>query len=302
VSCEDPPHIFDMHLPPSRRVVERDRIIAARKASAPGTYAPFTIDEYRRMPLDYTFIDECVSWPATAPAAKPLTFDGVRYPQVPVLVVSGELDNMTSVADGQAAAARFPHASHIVVANSFHVNALPHARSGCAATLVRRFMSQLDPGDDRCAGAIPPVPLVPRFARRLHELDPAQALPGHEAGEQALRLVTAALLTCADVITRAAEHGGEHGVGLRGGEFTVAKQNEGYRLTLHEVRWTEDLAASGRIDWQGRSGAVRADLEVRSPEASGQLELTWPEGSSDARASVRGTLAGRTIMAQAPAP
>ena len=89
---------------------------------------------------------------------------------------------------------------------------------------------------------------------------------------------------------------------MRGGEFTVAKQNEGYRLTLHEVRWTEDLAASSRIDWQGRSGAVRADLEVRSPEASGQLELTWPEGSSDARASVRGTLAGRTIMAQAPAP
>src|SRR5262249_2214355 len=77
--------------------------------------------------------------------------------------------------------------------------------SKCAATLVRRFMSQLDVGDDHCAGAIPPLPLVPRFARRLHELDPAESLPGHEAGEEALRLVSAAILTCADVITRAAQ-------------------------------------------------------------------------------------------------
>jgi pimeloyl-ACP methyl ester carboxylesterase len=307
VSCEDPPHIFDMHLPPSQRVAERDRIIAAREASAPDTYAPFTFDEYRRMPLDYTFIDECVSWPAMAPAAKPLTFEGVRYPQVPVLVVSGELDNMTSVADGEAAAARFAHVRHIVVANSFHVNALQHARSECAATLVRRFMSQLDAGDDRCAGAIPPVPLVPRFARRLHELAPARARPGNEGDEEALRAVSAALFTCADVISRAAENGAGPGIGLRGGEFTAAKQDEGYELSLHDVRWTEDLAASGRIEWPGRRGVVRADLEVRSPEASspeesGRLELSWPEGASDARASVRGTLAGKVIVAEAPAP
>jgi pimeloyl-ACP methyl ester carboxylesterase len=304
VSCGDPPHIFDMHVPPSQREADRDHIIAARKASAPDTYAPFTIDEYRRMPLDYTFIDECVSWPAMAPAAKPLTFEGVRYPQVPVLVISGELDNMTSVADGEAAAVRFPHARHIVVANSFHVNALPHARSGCAATLVRRFMSQLDAGDDRCAGAVPPVPLVPRFARHFRELDPAQALPGHEAGEEALRLVTAALLTCADVIARASEHGAERGVGLRGGTFSVAKRDDGHRLTLQEVRWTEDLATSGYIDVAetGSGGGGAADLKVQTPDAGGELSLTWPGAPSGARVSVRGALAGKAIVAEAPAP
>ena len=301
VSCGDPPHIFDMHLPPAQREAERGRVIAARKASAPDTYAPFTIDEYRRMPLDYTFIDECVSWPAMAPAARPLTFEGVHYPPVPVLVVSGELDNMTSVADGEAAAARFPNARHIVVANSFHVNALPHARNGCAATLVRRFMSQLDAGDDGCAGAISPVPLVPRFARRLHELDPAPALPGHEAGEEALRLVSAALLTCADVITRAKENGAERGIGLRGGTFTVEKRDDGHRLTLHEVRWTEDLVTSGTIDLAGQGGGGRADLRVQTPDAGGELELTWPGGESGARVSVRGTLAGKVIAAETPA-
>jgi hypothetical protein len=163
-------------------------------------------------------------------------------------------------------------------------------------------MSDLEVGDDRCAAAVPSVPLVPRFTRRLHELDPAQALPGNEGDEEALRLVSAALLTTADVITRAAENWTGSGLGLRGGEFTAAKQDEGHQLILHEVRWTEDLAASGRIDWPGRSGVVRADLEVRSPEASGQLEITWPEGVSDAHASVHGTLGGKVIAAEAAAP
>ena len=302
VFCQDAPQIFDMHLPPAERVAARDRVIAARKVSAPDTYAPFTIDEYRRMPLDYAFIDECVRWPALAPSAAPLTFDGTRYPQVPVLVISGELDNMTSVADGEAAAARFPHARHIVIANSFHVNALPRARSECAATLVRRFMSELAVGDDHCATSVPPVPLVPRFARQLDELDPAQAMPGHEAGEEALRVVTAALFTCADVITRAAENAMGRGVGLRGGAFTVAKRDAGYRLTLHEVRWTEDLAASGNIDLSESGGGGRADLQVQTPQARGELQLTCPEGVSGARISVRGAFAGKAIAAEATAP
>ena len=56
-----------MTLPPVQRAAERDRLIARRKAEAPDTYAPFTIDEYRRLPLDYAFIDECVQWPARTP-------------------------------------------------------------------------------------------------------------------------------------------------------------------------------------------------------------------------------------------
>jgi len=302
VFCQDPPHIFDMHLPPAERVAARDRVIAERKARAPGTYAPFTIDEYRRMPLDYAYIDECVRWPAMAPGSSPLTFEGVRYPQVPVLVISGEFDDQTSVADGATAAARFPHARHIVIANSFHVNALPRARSDCAARLVRRFMSELEAGEAACAAAVPPVRLVPRFARRVHELVPAKALAGNEAKEESLRAVTATLLTCADVITRAAENGVGHGMGLRGGSYSAAQQPEGYRLTLHGVRWTEDLAVSGRIDWPGRSGTVHAVLDVHASQASGRLELSWPEDEVNARARARGTLNGKVVLAEAPAP
>jgi pimeloyl-ACP methyl ester carboxylesterase len=302
VSCQDPPHIFDMHLPPAERLAARDRIIAERKASAPDTYAPFTLDEYRRMPLDYAYIDQCVRWPAAAPGSSPLTFEGVRYPGVPVLVISGELDDQTSVADGEAAAERYPHARHIVIANGFHVNALPHARSECAAGVVRHFMAELEAGDVSCAAAVPPVPLVTRFARHLQELEPAAAARGNEADEAALRAVSAAILASADVITRAAENGAGEGVGLRGGTFTATGRGKGYRLTLRQVRWTEDLALSGRIDWPGRAGSVQADLELDSPRASGRLRLSWLEGALRARITATGILAGKAVAAEAAAP
>jgi len=300
--CEDPPHIFDMHLQPEERVAARDRIIAERKVSAPDTYAPFTIDEYRRMPLDYAYIDQCVRWPATPPASAPITFEASRYPAVPVLVISGEFDDQTSVADGEAAAARYPHARHIVIANSFHVNALPGARSDCAAGLVRRFMADLAPGDASCATAVPPVPLVTHFARHLRELAPAEAVAGNQADEEALRVVSAALQTCADVITRAALDGAGSGLGLRGGTFSAATQDDGSQITLQQVRWTEDLTVSGRIDWPGRSGAVHAQLDVHSPQASGRLDLSWVEGTPATRASARGTLSGKPVAAEAPTP
>jgi pimeloyl-ACP methyl ester carboxylesterase len=305
VSCEDPPQIFDMSLPVSARLAARDRAIARRKKEAPDTYAPFTIDEYRRMPLDYAFIDQCVEWPAPLPgsAAPPLIAPVGAYPDIPVLVVSGELDNMTPVADGAEVAGYFRRSHHVIIANSFHVNAKPHARSDCATMIVRRFLADLTAGDERCAAAVPAISLVPRFVRHVSELDPAEPRDDNQASDAGLRAASAALLTCADVITRAMENGAGPGVGLRGGSFTAVSVAEGYRLTLREVQWSGDLAVSGDIDWPGRSGTVRAHLILRGPGTlRGALELEWPEGAAAARAEVRGKLGGRTVLATAPAP
>ena len=303
VSCQDPPQIFDMHLPPARRVAARDQIVARRSAEAPGTYAPFTIEEYRGMPLDYTFIDQCVEWPRPpASPSSPLVFPAAAYPDVPVLVVSGELDNMTSPADGAVAAAHFPRAHHVLMANSFHVNALPRARSECGAILVRRFMDTLATGDERCAAVVPAIRLVPDFARTAHGLAPAQGGGGNHAEEEDLRVVTAALLTAEDAIARVIANGPGDGVGLRGGTFTAAPAHRGYRLELRSLLWTNDVSASGSIDWPGRDGTVRARLDLRSPRGAGTLELSWPAGVSDAAATIHGSIGGRALVAKAPAP
>lgn len=303
VTCQDSPQIFDMRLAVAQRIAGRERLIARRKAAAPATYAPFTIDEYRAMPLDYAFIDECVEWPRPPQfPPSPLIFAAASYPDVPMLVVSGELDNMTSVADGSDVAGHFPHAQHLVVANSFHVNALPHARSACAAVLVRRFMESLATGDTSCAAAVPPVRLVPAFARTTGELSAARPAAGNQVGEAGLRVVTAALLTAEDVIARAVENGAGPGIGLRGGTFAASAAGRRYRLTLSEIRWTEDVAVSGRIDSPGRTGVVRAEFELRVPTGRGTLELEWPEGASGAHATARGSLSGKPVVAEAPAP
>src|SRR5580658_1204550 len=304
VFCQDSPQIFDMHLPPAQRVAERDRLIAARERGAPDTYAPFTFGEYRGMPPDYAFIDECVRWPVRAqgPPAAPLVPVGARYPQVPVLVVSGELDNMTTVADGTAAAARFAHGRQVVIANSFHVNALPHARSECGAVLVRRFLATLEVGDAGCAAAVPPVRLVSHFARTARELTPAQGLPGNQADAAGLAAVSAALLTAEDVIARTEENGPGAGLGLRGGAIASEAAGAGYKLTLRSVRWTADVAVSGDIEWPGSTGLAHAHLILQPPEGAGTVEIAWPQGVSPARASVRGNLGGRAVIADAPAP
>ena len=303
VSCGDPPQIFDMTLPPHERSAARDQAIAHRESEAPQTYAPFTIAEYRRMPLDYSFIDQCVQWPAVpSPAVAPVP-TGEPYPEVPVLVVSGDLDNMTSIADGAAAAARFPRAHHVVITNGLHVNALPHSRSECGADLVRRFIENLSTGDDSCAALVPPVRLVPRFARSAAELEPARAGSGSPAPEAALRVVTAALLTSEDVITRADERGAGAGVGLRSGTYTAVAAGQGYHITLDEVRWTDDVAVSGTLESTGRTGTVHGTLQVKAAHGSGgTLEIEWPEGVAQARATVHGRLGSEDVVADAPAP
>ncbi len=159
---------------------------------------------------------------AAAAAGGTGTSGPMTYPDVPALVVSGDLDNMTSVADGAAAAAHFPRAHHVVLTNGLHVNALAHSRSECGAKLVRRFIENLSTGDDSCAAEVPPVRLVPRFARSAAELAPAHGGTDNAAGEAALRVVSAALFTAADVITRTIADGAGSGVGLRAGSFTAA--------------------------------------------------------------------------------
>lgn len=303
VSCGDPPQIFDMFLPPKERLVARDAALARREATAPETYAPFTIAEFVRMPPDYAFIDQCVQWPVPrSPPVAPVPVDE-PYPEVPVLVISGDLDNMTPVADGAAAAARFPRAHHVVLANGFHVNALAHSRSECGAKLARRFIENLSTGDDSCAAEVPAVRLVPRFARSAAELAPVRAGAENTAGEAALRVASAALLTSQDVITRAIAHGPGAGVGLRGGTFSAAAAGECFHITLEEIRWTEDVAVSGVIDCSGRSGPVRGTLRVKGPPgASGALEVEWTEGGAQPRATVTGKLGAESVVADAPAP
>jgi pimeloyl-ACP methyl ester carboxylesterase len=311
VMCQDAPQIFDMRLPPEQRRLARDRALARRRAEQPDTYAPFTIDEYRGMPLDYTFIEQCVTWPSPDAAHPPgeIVPKDTVFPPLPVLVLSGELDNITPMADAAAAAAQFPHARHVIVANGFHVNALPHARAPCGADIVQTFIN--DPADDagaargaRCASEAPPVRLAPPFVRSFRHVASATALAGNHASPRALLIAAAAVATLGDVIARLDANASGHGLGLRGGRFAVTQDAEGRsQARLLHVRWAEDLALSGTLVWEAHAGEAVAHVHarVRGGE-SVKLTIRWPEGTADAKARIEGRAGGAKLLAETAAP
>ena len=51
-------------------------------------------------------------------------------------------------------------------------------------------IANLSTGDDSCAAEVPPVRLLPQFARQSSELAPARGLPGNEAPQAALNFFT----------------------------------------------------------------------------------------------------------------
>ncbi len=304
-TCQDAPQIFDMSLDPVRRAASRDDLIARRKRSAPDTYAVFTIDEYRGLPLDYAFIDQCASWPAVDPArvSAMAKLRNSPYPDVPALIISGDLDNMTPVADGTLVAKRFARGRQIVVPNGFHVNALPHSRSACPADIARRFIEALEVGDTKCLASVAEVRVLPAFAQKVLELEPARALAGNQASRGQMQVVTGALLTVGDAIARLGSNTTGKSVGLRGGSFEIATGADGSLLTLHDVLWTNDLRVSGTVTYPGRSGDGTADLTVAGPEgANGVLKARWTEGMPRARAQVHGSFGKAAVVAETTAP
>ncbi len=310
VMCHDPPQIFDMRLAPPERAADRDRALAERRRRFPDTYAPFTIDEYRAMPLDYSFLDQCVAWPVSPPAHPAAQIGiGAVYPDVPALVISGELDNITTPADGAAVAANFTRGIQVRIANSFHVNALPRARSVCAAQIVRRFLATSESGDTGCAARVPAVRLVPRFVTRAGDVDAAAALPGNQATPPQLRLVAAALATVGDIVARVTGSATGAGVGLRGGTFHWRPGRAATTITLDRVKWTEDLAVSGGATRSAMSDTVtrgagaralwvRANLRlVAADGTTGRITARWREDLAAASARIEGSIASRGIAA-----
>jgi hypothetical protein len=223
---------------------------------------------------------------------------------VPALILSGELDDMTSVADGAAVAHAFPHGLQVIVENGLHVNALPRARSNCGAALVRRFIETEAPGSRACAHSVPPLRLVPQFARHSAEVARAAPRAGNSASDRELMIAHAAVLTIGDVLARIEENTSGSGKGLRGGSFLIVQHGANVHVSLYGVRWTEDLSVSGAVERSpGRAATVRARLKVAGVDGeTGELHVSWREGSAHAVAAIGGTVDGHHVAAAVRAP
>lgn len=300
-SCSDNPQAYDMRLQPPERVRAWRRSLARKRNDDPTLYAPFTLDEFLGMPIDYAYVPLCTTWPVASPqhlAGRPVP-PGTRFPNVPVLVLNGDLDTTTTPEEGAAAARLFPRATHVIVANTGHVTALGDF-GGCPSSIVLRF-TQTGAVDEQCAAHVPALHLVPGFSRTLGDVAPATPFPDNRAPAKELRAAAAAVLSAADVLARSYEFGLTAGSGLRGGSYSATPTSATDHAALAAIRWTNDLAVSGSADSDARSANARTHLTLAGA-CSGSLDATWSSVGSSALALLDGTIDGYRVRAKMPAP
>ena len=289
VVCNDYPQPYDMTAPISVRKDQYRQTIRDLKATHPRVFAPFTVREWVTSPVEY--FDSCIEWPRPSRVDPPVP-PGATFPDVPTLVLAGDIDSLTSPEGAKQTAAAFPNSTYVEVANMTHVSAIRDF-GHCASRIVRRFVRTTDAGDTSCAGAYPEIRVVDRFVRDSNALD---------WGPPRRRAARIAAATVGDVIARWLGMAGFEGVGLRGGRFTTTGLNH-VRWRLHRVRWVRDVAVSGEVDWKRRSGAVTASVRIVGPGAArGRLVLAWNSWDQLGRATARGRLEGRRVEMRFAAP
>lgn len=299
VSCHDYPTIWSRAGSTHAR---RAQLRAAIGDVAPNAFAPFTKQAWLASLYEHQLVYGCLAWPAPSIADPPFPV-GVERPDVPVLVLNGELDITTPFADARRAAAAFPNTTLVEIRNELHVSAL-YDFQGCAQRIARRFLRRLDAGDTTCADRIPPIATVKRFPTRL-ALAPEGAVAGARDGStvDGRRAAWVATQTVADAFTRWYNVTYAGGPGLRGGAFGVAGPYLGrapLTLTFREARFVDDVAVSGTAVWDRQAGAVRAHL-VLAGAATGRIFLAFPTRRV-APVRITGVLDGRRVDLEVRGP
>ena len=302
VYCTDYPQAFDMRAPLPVRQAQYE---AAVDALPDGAFAPFTVEEWATSPV--AEFDDCLHWPAPVRDDPPITGrPPLVPPALPVLVLSGGLDTLTSWTDGAVVAEQLgPSARWVKVENTIHVTALADPY-GCASGLVRQFVrhpERLHTMDVSCASRIPEVRVVGDFPRRLSGATPATARKGNQAGAAGLKLAAVGAAAVGDAIAQWWYLPGSRGHGLRGGWFTL-EGDVSVKFDLHKVRFVADTTVDGTATWNTGTGKVTAQVVVKGPRgATATLRMRWDDLARHPRATVSGrTGSGTRLAATLPAP
>ena len=291
-NCNDIPLPFDRNASIPTRKRQYAAAIRTLQRTDPSAFAPFTIHQWLTAPLSGVQpYDSCILWPRPAFPNPPLPPHPV-YPSIPVLVLSGDLDSLTSPEGAHQVAAEFLDSTFVDVKNMDHIAALDDF-GRCASTIVVHFVATLSADDTSCAQHYNEVRMVNRFAITAAGLGPMP--PGRRAAEVAAESV-------ADVIARWWEMYGYHGRGLRGGRFGTAGLVHVW-FRLNGIRWVRDVAVSGIVHWDLDGGAIRASVSLTGTGVPpGHLVLTWSDWQPLSVASATGTVGGRAIHVKFPAP
>lgn len=313
-SCTVYTNPFSMNAPLAQR---RSQYASAVAALSPHFGYPLPNADVFRSPDEW--YDNCLRWPAPVHDDPIVAHGPPLVPKtLPVLVLSGDLDETTSPGDNrQAAAALGPSVTFVTLPNEIHAPALLDPFD-CASAIVRRFVVAPGSADTRCTASIPEIRTAGVFALRLSDVVPARAGRRNAAGPVALRLASVAVQAIGDAVQGAGyAYEGFHpncgagycGPGLRGGAF--AASGDLHRIALQQYAFTIDTVVTGNAFVSGAllpgdPGFVEArDVTVRTArgDAAAILSVRYDQRVPHAVASVAGrTARGERIEATLPAP
>jgi hypothetical protein len=275
-ACHDFPRAFSYADSDADRLAAYESALAGLDARA---LAPFSPAAWVHGGFESP--DWCLNWPADPTAGSPLA-PGTSLPDVPVLVLSGDLDTNVPSSQGRSAAALYPRATFVEIPNAGHT---PTDASPCAAALAAHFVRALSADPNACAGTGAPPPVTARTPVRVADLEPVVGA-GARVQRRALAVIAA---TIADVLEQGPlfqQWGSARG--LRGGHY-VARPDGGARLT--RARVVRDASVSGVLS--PTPTGVTGTLGVSGAGVLGgrvRVRLT-----SDGRGRATGTLGGRPV-------
>lgn len=309
-ACVDMDEHWDWSVPVAERQQQYDAAIAALP---PWYFGPFSANTVTA--ALYDFLGRGCQWWEKPTASSPILPHHPEFPDVPTLVLSGDIDPRVPNGITSQVAELYPRSTFVRVAEAIHGAFI---WSTCAANLATNFIEALSV-DTSCA-ATPDVvwPAVGRFplwARdaRVATVDPTGK---NTASSDERKVATVAVATVLDAMQRAILGyfaGGPGGVGLRGGSF-MTNYGDGttWTVTLSNARFTEDVTVSGSATWSVPSpaflgspgdGTLTADVTIAGPGTpAGQLHVqgTWQARGPVGNFQVTGTVGNDTVAALIP--
>jgi pimeloyl-ACP methyl ester carboxylesterase len=302
VSCHDYPTAWDTRSTEAGRAAELARAVSRLRARA---FFPFTKRVWLASLDENELVYGCLHWPRPAVPDPPFSPDA-HFPRTPVLVLDGRLDQATPLGDASRAAAAWPDATLIRVANSNHVTAQADFLH-CVSGITRRFLASRTARDASCAMRVPAQYVVPAFPTNV-EHAPEASPAGH--ADHSIELDRRVAWVTAETVGDALERWynllpGSQGYGLYGGVFEVSGGYYAYRplvLHFHSTRFVPDLAVSGTATWDRRSSMLKATLTVAGPHGlRGRLRLKWSTDEQAATAEEKGAIDERGVTLKMPA-
>jgi pimeloyl-ACP methyl ester carboxylesterase len=286
--CVDAYQPWDWSAP----ISERKRQFAEAVEGLPFDYfAPFS--KAAGTSLQVSLNTQCLWWEKPTPPS-PVTPPHPIYPNVPTLVLGGDLDTIVPLEEVRRVAAQFPRSTFVPVAGAGHVTIF----SQCSANLQAQFFESLQVGDTTCTTTPETVwPALGRFPLRAADARPAEIDPdaNNQICKEERKVVTVAVQTALDTLKRASIGGGT-GAGLRAGTFESSFDDNGNQLTtLVNCAFAKDVTVNGTVLW-GADFSLSADLWVSGPGTAGgtlHIEGVWQAPGPVGNFKVSGTLGGR---------